>query len=310
MNKCSIVLPVCNGRVMIEKTVMSLVSAFDLISIEIIIIDDGSADGTWDEILRLTEISPFISGVRLSRSFGRESAVFAGLENARGDCVIIMDADMKHPPESAVEMYNLWRQRDYAVIEGVRISGRYAGPSEMKSGLFGRRRAKSGEAKYASDFRLLDRGIVDIIKKMPERSAFFKTITAWTGLPGGTVYYNAVKRQVFRRKENPLKAIGRLVDSVVAASSFPMQLVTLAGIVSILASVITLVQSVGSGISEDGGAGVSAEVTLILLIGGVLMVSLGIIGLYISKIYNEIKHRPRYIIVETVGELGREHARR
>jgi len=303
-SRCTIVLPVFNEERVIEKIVAELFAAFTSVHMDLLFVDDGSTDSTWQIICRLNQSNPFISGMRFSRNFGKESAMLAGIGSATGDCVIVMDADLQHPPRIALEMYNLWRGGDYAIVEAVKTRRQEEG-AVYKFGaktFYKLLRALSGmDLNNASDFKLLDRSVVDIFTTMPERQTFFRAMSGWTGLKTGRVYFKVSQRGGGSSKFSLFKLSKMAVNSITAYTSIPMQLVTVAGLGFFLFAIVMTVQTLFMKIIGRAAGGFTTVIILLLLIGSILMISLGIIGIYISKIYNEVKFRPRYVLSETVG---------
>ena len=181
----SVVLPAYNEEKMIQKaadTVSSILTA-EHISYEIVFVNDGSKDRTWSEIEQVSQKNPHVVGVNFSRNFGKESAMFAGLANASGDCCAVMDCDLQHPPKTLVEMYRLWEQ-GYEVVEGVKRSrGKESAMHKASAGLFYKiiSHAVNIDMSRASDFKLLDRKAVDALLAMPERNTFFRALSSWVG---------------------------------------------------------------------------------------------------------------------------------
>ena len=277
MKLLSVILPAYNEEKMIEKagTVIGRILEEQKIPYEIVFVDDGSKDRTWSEIDRTAVNNPHIAGVHFSRNFGKESAMLAGLANAKGDCCVVMDCDLQHPPETVVEMYRLWEQ-GYEVVEGVKHSrGKESLAHKASAGMFYKLISKAVgiDMSRASDFKLLDRKAVDALLEMPERNAFFRALSAWIGYKTTSVEFDVREREEGVSKWSTKSLIRYAITNIVSFSSAPMQFVTGAGVF-----VFTTV------------------ILLLLLIGSILMISLGIIGYYISKIYEEVKGRPRYLI--------------
>jgi len=278
--------------------------------VDILAVDDGSTDGTWAAITEMSRANPLVNGVRLSRNFGKESAIFAGLEKFEkakgGDCVIVMDADMQHPPETAVEMFGLWLGGGYAIVEGIKI--RRQKESRLKRAgarlfyfIFGK--SAGLDMGNTSDFKLLDRGVVALLTKMPERSTFFRAMANWTGLPTAKVFYEVGKRAGGKTKWRPFSLFRLAFGSIASYTAAPLHIVTFAGVLFFVFAVVLGAQSLWAKFSGRSTEGFTTVILLLLIIGGVLMTSLGIIGVYIAKIYEEVKYRPRYIIAEAVGTV-------
>lgn len=300
MKLLSVVLPAYNEENMIKKagTVIGQILDAQNIPYEIVFVDDGSKDDTWSEIERTAEKDPHIAGVHFSRNFGKESAMLAGLANAKGDCCVVMDCDLQHPPETVVEMYRLWEQ-GYEVVEGVKHSrGKESLAHKASAGMFYKliSGAVGIDMSRASDFKLLDRKAVDALLEMPERNAFFRALSAWIGYKTTAVEFDVREREEGESKWSTRSLIRYAISNIVSFSSAPMQFVTGAGVFVFLLAVILGIQTLIHYFTGNAVEGFTTVILLLLLIGSILMFSLGIIGYYISKIYEEVKGRPRYLI--------------
>ena len=300
MKLLSVVLPAYNEEKMIEKagTVIGQILEEQKIPYEIVFVDDGSKDGTWSEIERTAQKDPHIAGVHFSRNFGKESAMLAGLANTKGDCCVVMDCDLQHPPETVVEMYRLWEQ-GYEVVEGVKHSrGKESLAHKASAGMFYKLISKAVgiDMSRASDFKLLDRKAVDALLDMPERNAFFRALSAWIGYKTTSVEFDVREREEGESKWSTKSLIRYAISNIVSFSSAPMQFVTGAGVFVFLLAVILGIQTLIHYFTGNAVEGFTTVILLLLLIGSILMISLGIIGYYISKIYEEVKGRPRYLI--------------
>ena len=300
MKLLSVVLPAYNEEKMIEKagSVIGQILEEQKIPYEIVFVDDGSKDGTWSEIERIARKDPHIAGVHFSRNFGKESAMLAGLANTKGDCCVVMDCDLQHPPETVVEMYRLWEQ-GYEVVEGVKHSrGKESLAHKASAGMFYKLISKAVgiDMSRASDFKLLDRKAVDALLEMPERNAFFRALSAWIGYKTASVEFDVREREEGESKWSTKSLIRYAITNIVSFSSAPMQFVTGAGVFVFLLAVILGIQTLIHYFTGNAVEGFTTVILLLLLIGSILMISLGIIGYYISKIYEEVKGRPRYLI--------------
>ncbi len=300
MKLLSVVLPAYNEEKIIEKAgiVIGQILEEQKIPYEIVFVDDGSKDGTWSEIERTAQKDPHIAGVHFSRNFGKESAMLAGLANTKGDCCVVMDCDLQHPPETVVEMYRLWEQ-GYEVVEGVKHSrGKESLAHKASAGMFYKLISKAVgiDMSRASDFKLLDRKAVDALLDMPERNAFFRALSAWIGYKTTSVEFDVREREEGESKWSTKSLIRYAITNIVSFSSAPMQFVTGAGVFVFFLAVILGIQTLIHYFTGNAVEGFTTVILLLLLIGSILMISLGIIGYYISKIYEEVKGRPRYLI--------------
>ncbi len=302
----SVIIPAYNEEESIGAAAAAISGILEKAEIpyELVFVNDGSTDGTWRKIENEAAQRPFIRGLRFSRNFGKEAAIYAGLAAAKGECCAVIDADLQHPPEKLVEMYRLWED-GYEVVEGVKAS---RGEEPAAYGAFAKLfyrviSAASGIDLYnASDFKLLDRKVVDILLNMQERNAFFRALSSWVGFRSVTVSYDVQERKAGTSKWSAVSLVKYALTNISSFSAAPLQLVTVFGVlmfaVSLVLSVIALYQKIT-------GVALGGFTTIILLqsfTGSIIMISLGIIGFYLARIYEEIKGRPRYIIAETTKE--------
>ena len=302
----SIILPSYNEGKNISKAsgVISELLASNNIPYELIFVDDGSKDDTWNEIEKASKGNPNVVGIHFSRNYGKESALFAGLAESTGDACIVMDCDLQHPPETLIEMYRLW-QEGYEVGEGVKRSrGKESILHKASAGLFYKLISKAVkiDMSRASDFKLLDRKAVDSLLAMPERNAFFRALSAWIGYKTTTVKFDVREREEGESKWSTWSLIKYAITNIVAFSAAPMQVVTIAGVLVFLFAIILGIQTLIKFFMGHAVAGFTTVILLILIIGSIIMISLGIIGYYISKIYEEVKGRPKYIISKKINK--------
>ena len=301
----SIILPAYNEQDNIVHTftvISSLLSAKS-IPFEILFVDDGSYDLTYQQIQALSTEHPEVKGISFSRNFGKESAIFAGLEAASGDCCLIMDCDLQHPAEIIPEMYRLW-QDGYEVVEGIKTSrGKESKLHTLCAGTFYRiiSKATGVDMSKASDFKLLDRKAVDALLAMPERAPFFRALSSWIGFKTVSVPFAVQERTAGISKWSVWKLIKYAIQNITSFSGAPLQFVTLMGWIMFVASIALGIQSLYRYFTGTALEGFTTVILLQLIIGSVLMISLGIIGHYISRIYDEIKARPRYLINKRCG---------
>ncbi len=296
----SVVIPAYNEAETVEKTagVLSQVLTRAEIDYELLFVDDGSADNTWTLIRALADASPRVRGIHFSRNFGKESAIFAGLEYARGACAAVMDCDLQHPPETLVEMYRLWEQ-GFEVVEARKRSRGKENPLHRAcAGMFYKLMsgAMGMDMKAASDFKLLDRKACDTLLRMPERNVFFRAMSSWIGYRCTAVEFDVREREAGESKWSLRSLVAYAVKNIASYTSAPLQLVTVAGVVCLLAAAVLSVQTLVRYFSGKALEGFTTVILLLLLMGSLIMISLGIIGYYLSKIYEEIKGRPRYIV--------------
>ena len=301
----SVILPSYNEEKMIAKATARMAEILqpEKIDYELLFIDDGSRDGTWAQINEAAEKDSHVVGVHFSRNFGKEAAMFAGLEQARGDCCVVIDCDLQHPPEKIVEMYRLWEQ-GYEVVEGIKEdrgeeSGLHKFAANSFYGLISK--ATGMDMSSSSDFKLLDRKVVDTLNSLPERNVFFRALSFWVGYKKTSVSYCVQERTEGVSKWSTKSLIKYALTNISSFSSAPLHIVTVLGFimlaVAFVLGIIALVQKI-SGVALGG---VTTVILLLLFSASVIMISLGIIGYYIARIYDEIKGRPRYIISRICG---------
>ena len=300
----SVVLPAYNEEKMIKKTsqVVGDLLEKEQIPYELVFVNDGSKDHTWEKILELKEERAHIKGVCFSRNFGKEGAVFAGIAQAEGDCIAVMDCDLQHPPETLIKMYRLWED-GYQVIEGVKASrGRESFIHKMFAKTFYSiiSDATGIDMSRASDFKLMDRQAAEEFLKLPERNVFFRALSSWVGFKTTYVEFDVQEREAGESKWSFKSLVRYAVNNITSFSAAPMQIVTFFGVVFFVFAVLLGIQSLYMYFSGHAVAGFTTVILLLLLVGSILMFSLGVIGYYIAKIYDEVKMRPRYIISEVI----------
>lgn len=306
----SIVLPAYNEEQNIANTVKVLSGILEQneIDYELVFISDGSRDGTYAEIVKAAAENPRVKGAEFSRNFGKEAGIFAGLELASGDAVIVMDCDLQHPPQMIPQMWKLW-QDGVEVVEGVKSDrGKESLGYKLSAGLFYRimSRLIKIDMSASSDFKLLDRKVVDVLLALPERNTFFRALSFWAGFRTESLPYEVQERQFGKSKWSFWSLMKYAISNVTSFSTLPLQLVTVMGLISILFSVVLAIQTLVRFLMGNSLGGFTTVILLILIIGGFLMLSLGIIGHYIARIYEEVKGRPKYIISKVTQNVQGE----
>ena len=275
---------------------------------EILFIDDGSTDETLAAIIAANAANPRVHGLSLSRNFGKEAALSAGLDHARGDAVIPIDVDLQDPPEVIADMVRGWRAGS-EVVYGVRRNRQSDSlPKRLTADLYYRAHNWLSSDKipeHAGDFRLLDRKVVDVIRRMPERNRFMKGLFAWSGFKQTAVEYDRVERQVGTTKFRYWRLWTLALDGITSASTLPLRVWSYIGVVVALLSffyaVFVMLRTLVSGVDVPGYASL---MTAILFFGGLQLISLGVLGEYVGRILVETKQRPVYVIRETIGMDG------
>lgn len=302
-NLISVAIPVYNEGEQIYENINVIYNILtdNNINHEFILVDDGSRDNTWEELQRLSRNLPNISAFRLSRNFGKEASLCAALESINGRACIIMDSDLQHPPEIIPQMVRLWENEEYDVVEGVK-SDRGNERLINKLGAFffysALKRLSGFDLKGASDFKLLDAKVVDSWREMKERNTFFRAMSAWLGYKRTNVYFNVPDRKNGRSKWSTLRLVKLAITAITSFSSLPLQLVTLMGIIFFIGSIMLGIYTLFMKFRGVAIGGFTTVILLQLIIGSTLMISLGIIGTYIARIFDEVKLRPRYIICD------------
>ena len=301
----SVVIPAYNEDAMVAKaaSVISEILKNEDVPCELLFVDDGSKDDTWSIITSVAAQNPVVRGIHFSRNFGKESAIMAGLTEAKGDCCVVIDCDLQHPPEKIIEMYRLWEQ-GYEIVEGQKSSRGtehklHTVAAKMFYSIIS---AATGlDMANASDFKLLDRKAVNVLINMNEKNAFFRALSSWIGFKTTVVEFDVRDREAGESKWSTFSLIKYAVRNISSFSTAPMQIVTVLGVIvfviSILLGSIALIQKCLGQALE----GFTTVILIELFTSSIVMISLGVIGYYIAKIYEEIKGRPRYIIADTCG---------
>lgn len=305
--RLSIVVPFYNESLNVGhffERLLPVLAGLDL-PWEVVCINDGSRDDTLDRLIATHEAEPRIKVLDLSRNFGKEPALSAGLAHALGDAVIPMDADLQHPPELIPNLIAKWRE-GYDVVYAVRQQRTGQGPlARLQARAFYWLFDRLSEVplpREVGDFRLLDRKVVDVINAMPERTRFMKGIFAWVGFRQIGVPYEQEERQFGESKWGVMKLIGFAFDGLVAFSDYPLRIWALIGSVisgfAFFYIVVRLLKTLVYGIDVPGYESI---IVTILFLGGVQLITLGIIGHYLGRVFNEVKGRPLFIVRRRYG---------
>lgn len=301
----SAIIPVFNEGPMIKQSVTRVTRVLSNAGIahEIILIDDGSSDNTWQQIEECAHTIVGVKAIKLSRNFGKESALCAGLNIVKGDCCVCLDADMQHPPEVIPQMYEIWKTQGIDVVEGVKKSrGKESLSYKLSAGLFYSLLHKTSgiDLDNASDFRLLDRKALEAWQSMPEKQTFFRGMSSWIGFSRAQVEFDVAERELGESKWSMLSLIKLAIHSITSFTAAPLYASAFLGFGLLLAFVFLLGQTIVMKVLGYAAEGFTTVIALQLMIGGILMMSIGIIGIYIQKIYEEVKARPRYILHKVV----------
>jgi dolichol-phosphate mannosyltransferase len=308
------VIPVLDERETLGELRRRLTGVMDQLDgpAEVILVDDGSTDGSFDTMCELHTLDPRFRALRLSRNFGHQIAITAGLEHARGRAVIIMDADLQDPPEVALSLAEKWRE-GYSVVYAVRDSRE--GESRVKlatANSFYRVLGRMSEVAIpldAGDFRLVDRRVVDAVNAMPEHSRYLRGMFAWVGYDQTGVHYSRAARHAGHTKFPMRKMVRFASDGIVSFSTVPLRLtMTLGFVVSALAFLAAIVGVVAKLTGLYTVPGWASIVVSMGILGGVQLIVLGVMGQYMARIYDEVKRRPLYLLRDQVGTEPRPDA--
>ncbi len=266
---------------------------------ELIVVDDGSTDKTWERAREAVSRWPETVAVSLSRNFGKEAAMLAGIDAAEGESVLVMDGDLQHPPSLIPAMFARWRYEGYDIVNAVKRRRPDEAPLKRAAAKLYYRmfeRLAGERLAGASDFQLLDRRVADIYRTLPERSLFFRGLVGWLGFRQVDVYFDVPARAQGRSKWSVAKLCRLAVNSIVSFSTMPLHFVTIAGLMFLAIAGALGLHTLYRKISGDAVEGFTTLILLVLFASSVLMIALGIIGQYVAKIYEEVKRRPRYIV--------------
>jgi polyisoprenyl-phosphate glycosyltransferase len=301
----SVVVPVFNEEDTLRELHGRLSAALPPVEAwEVILVDDGSIDGSWQLMRELAAADPLLRLVRLSRNFGHQAAITAGLEASRGEAVIVIDADLQDPPELIPELVSRWRD-GYDVVYAVRSERAGENRVRLMSISFFykvlRRIAGNDIPENAGDFRLVSRRVVDALASMPERARFLRGMTSWVGFTQTGVEYRRDPRYAGSSKYPPRKLLRLALDGIVSFSTVPIKLVAWLGFALVAFCLVVLGWTLYTRFfTHAAPQGWTSLLVVVLLLGGVQLLSLGIIGQYVARIFDEVKQRPLYLVAETV----------
>ena len=297
----SVVAPAYDEVELIETFVQRIFAALADYTFELIIVDDGSGDGTAEALDRLADADRRLRVVHLSRNFGHQAALTAGLEHALGDAVAMIDADLQDPPELIPKMVEQWESGS-DVVYAVRHEreGETAFKLATASWFYKlfNKLAQVDLESNSGDFRLLDRRALDALLAMTERSRFLRGMTVWVGFTQTAVPYERGPRSAGETKYTLRKMVRFSLDAITSFSHLPLQLSTYAGLLFAGVAFIAIPVVLGLRIAGSYLPGFGSITIILLLIGGMVMIALGVIGEYVGRIYDEVKHRPLYIVRE------------
>lgn len=303
----SIVSPLYDEAAVVEefvRRVQSVLSGLDMAS-EIILVDDGSTDGTWELVEQLASRYPNIKGVRLSRNFGHQYALMAGLNAASGDAVIMMDGDLQHPPHLIPRLLEKWRE-GYEIVNTIRTNT--ADISPLKRGLSGafygfiNRISEVPITPNAADFRLVDRRVLDQLKRLKEHTLFLRGLMSWVGFSQTAIEFEADRRFAGRTKYSMTRMIRLAMGAVISFSTLPLRLGVWSGLAIFLLSwVYGLWALYARFIAGYVVPGWTSLIWLTMLAASIQLFVLGVMAEYIAQIYHETKGRPLFVVRDSVG---------
>jgi len=302
MERIDIILPLLNEATSLPETIRQLQDVFADRPEQphLILVDDGSTDATWESIQRLHTSSDVpITGLSLSRNFGKEAAMLAGIRHSTGAAVILMDADLQHPPHVVAKLIDVWKDTRCDIVHA-RKQGRRN--ESDRNAIFvtlfylAHRLCAGIDIAGASDFKLLSRRAAAAYADLNERNLFFRGLIPWLGFHQETIDFSVAARRNGKTKWRPLQRLTIGVRAITSFSTLPLHLVTFFGAAFLFASAILTSYTLLEWFRGNAPAGFTTIIILLLMIGSVTMLSLGIIGQYLARIYEEVKGRPQYVI--------------
>lgn len=295
----SVVIPVYNEEKGIVHNINEIIKYLPD-DYEVVLVDDGSKDSSWQEITKLFNENPRVVGVRFSRNFGKEAAVMAGVSTAKGDAVIVMDSDLQHPPEYIPEMIEKW-QEGYKIVETVKKNRcKESFLYKISAGIFyGTLKKMSGlDMANSSDYKLLDRTVVDKIKEFKEGQLFFRGLVDWVGYERYVLRIDIREREIGKSKFKFKSLFKLALNAITSFSSSLLYITAFLGGLFFISALILAIQTIYNKVVGISASGFTTVILLQLIIGSLIMFCLAIIGIYVGKIYEEVKRRPQYIISE------------
>lgn len=315
MKSVSVVIPVYNEAQMIQTSIPHILSVLDsaLTSagksaryrLEVIAVDDGSLDSTAQVLAAMQKQESRLKPLSFTRNFGKEAAILAGLQVATGDAVIVIDGDLQHPPELMASMLQLW-ESGLLVVHAVKAQrARETWLQKLlASAFYAVFKSMSGlDLRGHSDFKLLDREVVRTLLALPERQRFFRGLISWANFPSGQLPFEVADRpDGSNSKWNRIKLLRYAINNITSFSSLPLKLVTYVGATTFLFGLIIGVISLMQKIEGKAMDGFTTVNLLIIIIGGAILLSLGVIGHYLARLYDEVKGRPAFLIKQNLTQ--------
>ena len=299
----SIVIPLLNEEGNIKVLYESLLPVVEKISAdyEIIFVDDGSKDSSFDIITKISQLNKRVLGISLSRNFGHQIALSAGLEHALGEAVVMLDADMQHPPEIIVDLYNKYKE-GFDIVNTIRTETADVGIfKKITSYYFYKLINRLSDIHIepaAADFRLMNRKTVNAFLQMKEKDRFTRGLVSWMGFKQAQIEYIAPQRFAGKSKYSLLKMFRFAADGITAFSAKPLRVSFFAGIIVSFTGLLYAIYAVFQYFGGKNIPGWTSILVSILIIGGIQLISIGIIGEYLARVFNEAKNRPMYLVKE------------
>ncbi len=298
-----IVIPVYNEAAALQKhfeVIQETVSQIG-ISVEYMLVDDGSSDDTWQVILHLFELHPNVTAMRFARNFGKEMAICAGLDALDAGMYLVMDSDLQHPPALIKDMLALMESSGADIVEGIKSAR--GGESFLYKlcarGFYKTLHFFTGlSMDNSSDFKLMKGTVVDSIRRFNETDLFFRGLVDWVGFKKEPFPFDVEERENGASSFSFMKLVKLSLDATLAYTSRPLYLTLIAGIAFLIFAIILGVQSLVNYFTGVALSGFSTVILVLLIASSMIMISLGIIGVYVSRIYNEVKRRPKYIVAD------------
>ena len=302
----SVVVPLFDEEVVIARTLHEVTQVLEGITqtYEIIVVDDGSGDGTFTELEKIHQSNPRVKGLRFSRNFGKEAAMLAGMTRAEGEVVVTMDGDLQHPPSLIPEMVEKWRE-GAQIVHGVKQTREYGGLFHRTAArLFYWLFSKIAGFKImnSSDFKLLDAQIARLlVRDFPEQQRFLRGLSSWVGYRQESVKFEVSERALGESSWS-LSALFRYGwNSLTSYTSLPLQLVPFLGAIMLVISIILGTEALVSRIRGESITGFATLEITVLFSGSMIMIGLGIVGQYLARIYDELKRRPSFLVADELG---------
>ncbi len=296
----SAIVPLFNEQEVVELTLKTLVEQLSILGdrFELICVDDGSSDGTLGQLYRRADLDSRIRVVALSRNFGKEAAMAAGLQVAEGDAILFLDADLQHPPELIPQMLELW-QSGYDIVNGVKeYRARESFSYRISANLFNWLMGGVAQVDFrgASDFKLLDRQVADVLRQLPETRRFFRGLVAWSGFRSVRLPYAVKDRAAGKTKWSLFGLLRYSLRNLLAFSEMPLRAVAAAGFSTLIFAALLAAWQLYRYVTGTTLSGFTTVILLQLLLDGLLLTGVGIVAVYLAEMYAEVKQRPLYVV--------------